>query len=150
MESPTPRIFGIDSSTVAISIGYTCTDNIESPLPNLFGEKSDSPMTIPMDRSRLLAKLRPSKVTNSDSKSTESERNSRSVDSLNHQESLAKLVSSSDGSRVEIRLSDFAAMMMDAAETNRTWVQDFSDDQIAVSTDLYEVMLAYRHMRRAG
>jgi hypothetical protein len=30
----------------------------------------------------------------------------------------------------------------------RTWLRDFEDDQITISTDLYEVILAYQHYRR--
>jgi hypothetical protein len=32
--------------------------------------------------------------------------------------------------------------------SQRTWLRDFADDEITISTDLYEVLLAYQHYRR--
>ena len=146
MESPVARILGIDYSSVSISIGYTCTDSSEPSLPDFFGEKSSNPMTIPMDRTRLLTKLRPSKIPESKHPSQPSSPGIASPRQRKNPESSHE----SDSGQVEIRLEDFASMMIDATSTNRTWVKDFSDDQIAISRDLYEVMLAYQRMRRAG
>ena len=33
-------------------------------------------------------------------------------------------------------------------QSNRTWLKDFSNDEVTISTDLYEVILAYQHFRR--
>ena len=33
-------------------------------------------------------------------------------------------------------------------KTDRAWLRDFEDDQITISSDLYEVILAYQHFRR--
>lgn len=145
MDSPAARIFGIDSSVIAISIGYTSTEPAESPASVFFGELSEAPMTIPMDRARLLTKLRPDSLTYEPAEKKQVIKS----EPKNKKANLAK--QTADGSeRVEIRLQDFAAMMMDAAATNRAWVQDFQDDQLAIPRDLYEVMLAYQQMRRAG
>ena len=150
MESPVARIFGIDCSSVSILIGYTCTDNSEPSLPDFFGEKSSNPMTIPMDRSRLLTKLRPSKTLESKYSSQSSSLENTSPRQRKSSDPTNRPSLESDTGRVDIRLEDFASMMIDATSTNRTWVKDFSDDQIAISRDLYEVMLAYQRMRRAG
>jgi hypothetical protein len=37
---------------------------------------------------------------------------------------------------------------MDAVHSGRTWLSDFEDDEVTLSTDLYEVILAYQHFRR--
>ena len=36
----------------------------------------------------------------------------------------------------------------DAIASRRTWLQDFENDEITISADLYEVLLAYRYFRR--
>ena len=36
----------------------------------------------------------------------------------------------------------------DAACSKRTWLKDFEDDEITISRDLYEVILAYQHYQR--
>ena len=38
-------------------------------------------------------------------------------------------------------------ILTDASRTDRTWLQDFAEDEIGVSPDLYEVLSAYRHLR---
>ena len=50
--------------------------------------------------------------------------------------------------RVTIPLSEILPLLGDAVRSGRTWLDDFADDEITVSTDLYEVVLAYRHFRR--
>jgi hypothetical protein len=41
-------------------------------------------------------------------------------------------------------------LLADAVNSRRTWLQDFADDQITISSDLYEVILAYQHHIRPG
>ncbi|MBN2580360.1 MAG: hypothetical protein JXB10_15350 [Pirellulales bacterium] len=43
---------------------------------------------------------------------------------------------------------DVLPLMADAWQSRRTWVHDFNDDEITISMDLYEVLLAYQHYRR--
>ena len=45
-------------------------------------------------------------------------------------------------------LSDVLPLLADAVASNRTWLRDFEDDEITISTDLYEVLLAYQYFRR--
>jgi hypothetical protein len=54
------------------------------------------------------------------------------------------------GPRVSVRLGDLLPLLMEASKVNRAWIDDFSDDLIEVTQDLYEVALAYESMRRAA
>jgi len=49
---------------------------------------------------------------------------------------------------VTVPLSDVAAVLADAVASRRTWIRDFDDDEITLSADFYEVLLAYQRMRR--
>jgi hypothetical protein len=46
-----------------------------------------------------------------------------------------------------VKLRDITQALTDAARWNRTWLQDFEDDEIRVSPDLYEVLSAYVELR---
>jgi hypothetical protein len=50
--------------------------------------------------------------------------------------------------RVTVQLSDVFPLLRDAVASERTWLQDFADDEITISSDLYEVLLAYQHYCR--
>ncbi len=49
---------------------------------------------------------------------------------------------------MKVRLGDIFPLLADAVRSERTWLRDFEDDEITISTDLYEVILAYQHYRR--
>ena len=49
---------------------------------------------------------------------------------------------------VEVPLSELLSTLVDAVRKNRSWVDDFRDEEVSISTDLYEVILAYQHYRR--
>ena len=49
---------------------------------------------------------------------------------------------------ITLPLGEVLPLILDAVQSRRTWVDDFSDDQITISSDLYEVLLAYQHFRR--
>ena len=49
---------------------------------------------------------------------------------------------------VTLPLEEVLPLLADAQSSQRTWLTDFCDDEITISTDLYEVLLAYRHYRR--
>lgn len=46
-----------------------------------------------------------------------------------------------------VRLGDITRVLSDAASWDRTWLSDFEDDEVRVSTDLYEVISSYSHLR---
>lgn len=48
---------------------------------------------------------------------------------------------------VNISFAEFTQILSDASRTDRTWLQDFAEDEIGVPSDLYEVLCAYRHLR---
>ena len=49
---------------------------------------------------------------------------------------------------VSLPLGEIFPLLADAVRSERTWLRDFEDDEITISTDLYEVILAYQHYRR--
>lgn len=49
---------------------------------------------------------------------------------------------------VSVPLMDVLPLLADAVQSQRTWLRDFADDEITISMDLYEVLLAYQHYRR--
>lgn len=59
------------------------------------------------------------------------------------------LTKDADGqARITIALSDVLPLLADAANSQRTWLADFEEDEVTVSADLYEVLLAYQYFRR--
>ncbi len=51
---------------------------------------------------------------------------------------------------VSLPLGEILPLLADAVASERTWLRDFDNDEIQISTDLYEVILAYQHYRRPG
>lgn len=49
---------------------------------------------------------------------------------------------------VTVPLSEVLPLLADAVNCERMWLRDFDDDPISISTDLYEMLLAYQHFRR--
>jgi hypothetical protein len=49
---------------------------------------------------------------------------------------------------VTVPLRDILATLADAVQSDRGWLRDFENDDVTISTDLYEVILAYQHYRR--
>lgn len=45
-------------------------------------------------------------------------------------------------------LSEVLPLLADAFNSQRTWLGDFEDDDVTLSADLYEVLLAYQYYRR--
>jgi hypothetical protein len=48
---------------------------------------------------------------------------------------------------VSIRLDDLTRILADAIIWDRTWLTDLGDESVKVSSDLYEVLMAYSQMR---
>lgn len=55
-----------------------------------------------------------------------------------------------DETSVRISLHELTETILDAMQNERAWPDDFREEQIAVSTDLYEVISAYRRLRRSA
>lgn len=52
--------------------------------------------------------------------------------------------------RVHMRAGDMLAWLADANAEDRAWLNDFADEEVIISQDLYEVIQAYRHFRRSA
>jgi hypothetical protein len=48
---------------------------------------------------------------------------------------------------VSIRLEELTRILADAIIWDRSWIHDFGDDEVRISSDLYEVLSAYSQMR---
>ncbi len=55
---------------------------------------------------------------------------------------------SSDNEQITAKASHLLPLMANAILSQRTWLDDFAEDEITVSADLYEVLMAYQHFRR--
>lgn len=49
---------------------------------------------------------------------------------------------------VTVPLAEVLPLLADAVQSQRTWLRDFQDDEVTISMDLYEVLLAYQYYRR--
>ena len=63
-------------------------------------------------------------------------------------EVAARPAKQSSSDTVTVSLGEILPILADAVRSDRTWLRDFEDDELTVSTDLYEVILAYQHFRR--
>ena len=52
------------------------------------------------------------------------------------------------GETINVPLMEVLPLLADAVQSERTWLRDFADDEVTISMDLYEVLLAYQHYRR--
>jgi molybdopterin biosynthesis enzyme len=48
---------------------------------------------------------------------------------------------------VTVNVGEVLPLLADAVVSQRTWLSDFEDDEITISADLYEVLLAYQYYR---
>ena len=48
---------------------------------------------------------------------------------------------------VTVNVGEVLPLLADAVASQRTWLSDFEDDEITISADLYEVLLAYQYYR---
>ena len=49
---------------------------------------------------------------------------------------------------VRVRLGDLLPLIAVAKKNHYLWLQDFVDDEVAVTPDLYEVLRAFSYQRR--
>jgi len=48
---------------------------------------------------------------------------------------------------VHVRLGDLLPLIARAQRRNYLWLQDFLDDEVAITSDLYEVLRAFKYQR---
>ncbi|MEM6799322.1 MAG: hypothetical protein AAF589_07385 [Planctomycetota bacterium] len=53
-----------------------------------------------------------------------------------------------DEHQVTVTVGEVLPLLADALANERTWLGDFEDEDITISSDLYEVLAAYRFFRR--
>lgn len=51
---------------------------------------------------------------------------------------------------VTVPLGEVLPLLVEAVQTRRLWVQDFADEPITLSPDLYEVLMAYQEVRQTA
>lgn len=57
---------------------------------------------------------------------------------------------SNGDNRVDVPLQDLLETLGDATRKERAWVEDFHDEQVTISADLYEIIAAYQQMKRSA
>lgn len=60
----------------------------------------------------------------------------------------AEATPSLDENQVRVPLGEIFPLLADAVQNKRTWLKDFADEELTISLDLYECILAYQHCRR--
>jgi hypothetical protein len=55
-----------------------------------------------------------------------------------------------DPHSVKVPLGEILPILADAVSSDRTWLSDFDEDEVTISSDLHDVLQAYRHFRRPG
>ncbi len=63
-------------------------------------------------------------------------------------DSVAVSTSQHTQQKITVSAGEVFTWLADAVRNNRSWLRDFEDDQVTISSDLYEVILAYQHFRR--
>ncbi len=49
-----------------------------------------------------------------------------------------------------VALGDILPLLADAVQTKRAWLQDFENEPVTLSADLYEVLMAYQDLRQTA
>ncbi len=49
---------------------------------------------------------------------------------------------------VTLPAEEIIPLLAEAHASRRTWLSDFADDEVTISSDLYEVLVAYRFFNR--
>ena len=63
------------------------------------------------------------------------------------QSTNTRAASNNSPNTVTVSLGEVLPLLADAVASDRTWLGDFKDDDITISADLYEVLLAYQYFR---
>ena len=65
-----------------------------------------------------------------------------------HESRVKTVTEAKRNESVTVPLREILPMLADAVQSNRTWLRDFAEDDVTITSDLYEVILAYQHYRR--
>lgn len=72
----------------------------------------------------------------------------RGPEDANQAASVPAVEMSDDNQSVTVPAGVVVPLLADALLSQRTWLRDFEEDEITLSADLYEVLMAYQHFRR--
>jgi hypothetical protein len=50
--------------------------------------------------------------------------------------------------QVNVTVGEVLPLLAHAVASQRTWLKDFADEEMSISSDLYEVLLAYQYYHR--
>ncbi len=64
------------------------------------------------------------------------------------QEGTLETAKPAPSEQVSVPLCEIFPLLADALHSKRTWLEDFGDEEISISPDLYDVILCYQHFRR--
>lgn len=63
------------------------------------------------------------------------------------EQELDRISGAADSKTVSVPLSKVVPLLLDAAENQRTWLDDFSGELLEMNADLYDILLAYQQMK---
>lgn len=52
--------------------------------------------------------------------------------------------------KLTVPLGEILPALVDAVNSRKAWIHDFADEPVTISTDLFEVLLAYQELRPTG
>jgi hypothetical protein len=82
-------------------------------------------------------------VDHSESSNTLSE-----LEQMWREQELDRLSGVAESKSVSVPLSKVVPLLLDAAENQSTWLDDFSDELLEMNADLYDVLLAYQQLKK--
>lgn len=71
---------------------------------------------------------------------------SESTRTFRERAELDRIAGAADPKTVNLSVRSLVPLLIDAAENDRTWLQDFADDAVRIDADLYDVLLAYQQV----
>ena len=69
---------------------------------------------------------------------------------VSDQDYLDSSTKKKESPRVAVSMQQVLPLLIDAVRSNRNWLHDFSEETVEISADLYQVLLAYKELRRSA
>ncbi len=63
------------------------------------------------------------------------------------QRELDRITGTAQPKTVTLPVGKLVPLLVDAANHDRAWLNDFADDPVRIDSDLYDVLLAYQQLR---
>ncbi len=55
-----------------------------------------------------------------------------------------------DEPNITVSVAQILPLLAEAMASNRAWLKDFADDPVAITSDFYEVLLAFQRLRSSN